>query len=122
VTAVAEHASRAVEIVFRRLSSREREVFRLLVLGYTSAEIARFLSISPRTVEGHRLRLQRKLGLSTRAQLVRLALAHGFFDDPLMTAVPVALLRVPAERSSVESAAAAAADGRRDTALREARR
>ncbi len=60
-----------------RLTMREIEVLRLIALGHTSVEIARQLSLSPRTVETHRARIYTKLGLSTRAQLVRYALGRG---------------------------------------------
>ena len=63
------------------LSVRERQVFHLLVLGYTNPEIARLLYVSVRTVESHRANLQRKLGLRTRAQLVALALKRGLLSQ-----------------------------------------
>jgi two-component system, NarL family, response regulator NreC len=66
--------------VEHRLSAREIDVLRLIALGHTNAEIARRLYISVRTVESHRARIQRKLGRSTRAQLVRYALDHGVVD------------------------------------------
>lgn len=53
------------------LSDREREVLRLIALGHTNAEIATMLFVSVRTVENHRSSLMRKLGLRTRAELVR---------------------------------------------------
>lgn len=56
------------------LSPREVEVLRLIALGYTSAEIAAKLQLSRRTVESHRARILRKLGLRTRADLVQFAL------------------------------------------------
>lgn len=59
-----------------RLTPREREVLRLIALGYTSVEIATDLGLSPRTIETHRARIHRKLGLVTRAELVRYALHH----------------------------------------------
>lgn len=59
------------------LSAREVEVLRLIALGHTSAEVARQLRLSPRTVETHRARINRKLGLSKRAELVRYALGRG---------------------------------------------
>jgi two-component system, NarL family, response regulator NreC len=55
------------------LSPRETEVLRLIALGHTSGEIASKLHLSRRTVETHRARIHRKLGLSTRAELVRYA-------------------------------------------------
>jgi two-component system, NarL family, response regulator NreC len=59
-----------------RLTPRELEVLRLIALGHTSVEIATSLGLSPRTIETHRARIHRKLGLSTRAELVRYALRH----------------------------------------------
>lgn len=56
------------------LSPRETEVLRLIALGYTSTEIACMEHLSRRTIETHRANIHRKLGLSTRAQLVDLAL------------------------------------------------
>src|SRR5262249_25704966 len=62
------------------LSDREREVLRLLALGHTNQEIAELLFISVRTAETHRAHIMRKLGLSTRAELVRYALDQGFVE------------------------------------------
>lgn len=59
------------------LSARETEVLQLIALGHTSAEVARQLHLSPRTVETHRARINRKLGLTKRAELVRYALRRG---------------------------------------------
>jgi two-component system response regulator NreC len=59
------------------LSPREVEVLRLIALGHTSVEIARKLHLSPRTVETHRANIYRKLGLATRAELVRYSLRRG---------------------------------------------
>jgi two-component system, NarL family, response regulator NreC len=56
------------------LTAREIEVLRLIALGHTSAEVARTLALSPRTVETHRARIHKKLGLATRAELVSYAL------------------------------------------------
>src|SRR5664279_943755 len=60
-----------------KLTGRELEVLRLIALGHTSVEVARILQISSRTVESHRARVHAKLGLSTRAELVRYALRRG---------------------------------------------
>jgi two-component system, NarL family, response regulator NreC len=53
------------------LTPREREVLRLIALGHTNAEVAEMLAVSVRTVENHRASVMRKLGLRTRAELVR---------------------------------------------------
>ncbi len=63
------------------LSEREREVLRLLALGHTNQEIAKQLYISVRTAETHRAHIMQKLGLSTRAELVRHAIAHGLLSE-----------------------------------------
>jgi two-component system, NarL family, response regulator NreC len=59
------------------LSDREREVLTLLALGHTNHEIAKQLFISVRTAEAHRAHIMKKLGLKSRAELVRYALAKG---------------------------------------------
>jgi len=60
-----------------KLSQREVEVLRLIALGHTSVEIARKLHLSPRTIETHRAHIHKKLGLRTRAELVRYSLRRG---------------------------------------------
>ena len=62
-----------------KLTPREVEVLRLIALGHTNVEIARKLHLSPRTVETHRAHIHRKLGMRTRAELVRYALRRGLF-------------------------------------------
>jgi two-component system, NarL family, response regulator NreC len=62
------------------LSEREREVLRLLALGHTNQEIAKMLYISVRTAETHRAHIMQKLGLQTRAELVRYAIERGLLD------------------------------------------
>ncbi len=62
------------------LSPREAEVLRLMALGNTNRGIAEQLSLSVRTVETHRAHVQQKLGLVSRSELTRYALAHGLID------------------------------------------
>jgi two-component system response regulator NreC len=62
------------------LSERETDVLRLIALGHTNTEIAEKLFISVRTVETHRAHIQQKLGASSRAELVRDALARGLVE------------------------------------------
>jgi FixJ family two-component response regulator len=57
-----------------RLTAREREVMEMLVAGKTSKEIAGALSLSVRTVEGHRRMVLSKTNVSSAAQLVRAVL------------------------------------------------
>ena len=63
------------------LSEREHEVMRLLGLGYTNQEISRQLGISVRTAETHRAHIMRKLSFSSRAELVRYAMAEGLLES-----------------------------------------
>jgi DNA-binding NarL/FixJ family response regulator len=56
-----------------QLTTREREVLRLIARGYTYKEIARELTISIKTVESHVSSVLHKLQLSTRHQLTRWA-------------------------------------------------
>ena len=63
------------------LSDREREILRLLALGHTNQEIAKMLYVSVRTAETHRAHIMQKLGLTSRAELVRYALGEGMLDE-----------------------------------------
>ncbi len=59
------------------LSKREREVFQLIVEGYSGKEIAGKLNISYKTVEHHRGNIMGKLSCKSIAQLIRLAAKEG---------------------------------------------
>jgi DNA-binding CsgD family transcriptional regulator len=63
------------------LSEREAEVIKQVARGHTNQEIADQLSLSVKTVETYRGRAMEKLGLSSRAALVRYALARGWLGD-----------------------------------------
>jgi two-component system, NarL family, response regulator NreC len=62
------------------LSPRETDVLKLMALGHTNREIGEQLDLSVRTVETHRAHIQQKLGLSSRPELTRYALANGLID------------------------------------------
>jgi DNA-binding NarL/FixJ family response regulator len=62
------------------LTSREREVVRLVARGLPNKAIAGELGISPRTVEVHLNHVFEKVGAPSRSALVRLALVHGLVD------------------------------------------
>lgn len=62
------------------LDEGQLELLRLVALGHTNAEIGEQLFMSGRTVEAHRSRLQRQLGLETRAEVVRYVLDRGLLD------------------------------------------
>jgi DNA-binding NarL/FixJ family response regulator len=63
------------------LSQRERDVLRLTAQGFTNKEIAARLEVSVKTVETHRARASEKIGLRTRAQIVRYGARHGWLND-----------------------------------------
>ena len=58
------------------LSSREREIMDLVVKGQSNKVIGRELGISYKTVEAHRARLMRKMGVASFAELMQVVLAH----------------------------------------------
>ena len=58
------------------LSSRERQIMDLVVQGQSNKVIGRELGISYKTVEAHRARLMRKMGVASFAELMQVVLAH----------------------------------------------
>jgi two-component system response regulator NreC len=62
------------------LTSRELDVLRLLAKGYTNRQIADVLSVSVRTIEGHRANLMGKLELYSRVELTNFAEEHNLLD------------------------------------------
>jgi DNA-binding NarL/FixJ family response regulator len=63
------------------LSGREREIFDLVVRGYTNHQLATELFISVKTVETHRSRINKKLGVHSTAQLIRFAALSGLVSS-----------------------------------------
>jgi DNA-binding NarL/FixJ family response regulator len=63
-----------------RLTTREREVFQLLALGFANKEVARKLDMSIGTAKKHRENLQRKLDCRSTAELARLAIREGLLE------------------------------------------
>jgi PAS domain S-box-containing protein len=64
-----------------KLTTREREVVRLVALGSTTRQVAAGLSLSPDTIRSHVRNAMAKTGAHTRAQLVALVLAEGLVED-----------------------------------------
>jgi DNA-binding NarL/FixJ family response regulator len=64
-----------------QLTDREGEVLKLTALGFTNKEAARRLDLGVKSVETYRARGLEKLGLKTRADLVRYASAQGWLSD-----------------------------------------
>ncbi|MEW6428129.1 MAG: response regulator transcription factor [Thermodesulfobacteriota bacterium] len=63
------------------LTTRERQVLKLVAEGETSRDIATKLSISTRTVEHHRANLMKKLNLKNAADLIRYAISKGYVSQ-----------------------------------------
>jgi DNA-binding NarL/FixJ family response regulator len=63
------------------LSDRESEVLRFIAAGYTNKQIASQLDVSVKTVETYKARSMQKLGLGSRADLVRYALQRGWLQS-----------------------------------------
>jgi len=59
------------------LSTREAEIFHLVVQGLSNESLASRLGISVKTIETHRASINRKLGLHSTAEIVRFAARHG---------------------------------------------
>jgi DNA-binding NarL/FixJ family response regulator len=64
--------------LFKKLTPREKQIFILILNEKSNQEIATSLSISHRTVEGHRERLLSKMNVTSTIGLVKLALNNGF--------------------------------------------
>ncbi|HEX8252350.1 MAG TPA: response regulator transcription factor [Thermoanaerobaculia bacterium] len=62
------------------LTPREREVLTMVAWGHTNKEIASTLGITVKTIETHKMNGMQKLGLTSRADLVRYALSQGWLE------------------------------------------
>jgi two-component system response regulator NreC len=62
---------------YEKLSDREKQVLKLVAEGHTHKEIADMLSISVKTVIAHQTNIGEKLGLHTRAGLIKFAIQKG---------------------------------------------
>ena len=63
------------------ISDRESEVIRLIAWGHSNKEIGVRLDISVKTVEAHKANAMRKLGISSRIDIVRYAILQGWLED-----------------------------------------
>jgi len=66
---------------FDRLTERERNVLVLVARGYSAPEIGDRLSISPKTVDTYKQRVNEKLGVTHRADYVRIAMRLGLLAE-----------------------------------------
>jgi two-component system, NarL family, response regulator NreC len=62
------------------LTSREREVMKLLSEGKPNRDVAKLLHISTRTIDTHRANIMKKLGLQSNAEMVQMAIRHGLVE------------------------------------------
>lgn len=63
------------------LSDRESEVLRLIAFGYSNKDIGARLELSVKTVEAHKANAMRKLGISSRIDIVRYAILQNWLHD-----------------------------------------
>jgi DNA-binding NarL/FixJ family response regulator len=73
------------------LTSRQREVLRLLAEGLTMKEIGQLLNITTRTTESHKYEIMRNLGVKTTAELIRYAIRNNLVQPAEPYAAPVPL-------------------------------
>jgi two-component system response regulator NreC len=76
----ASAGTRKITDPYETLTPREREILHLVVDGNTSAQIAKKLVLSPRTVELHRSRIMKKLDLHSQTDIFRYALERGLLS------------------------------------------
>jgi len=74
---VEDYLQRVEEDPYDQLTAREREILKLVAEGRTSREIAGLLSVSVKTVLGHRTNLMEKLGIHNRTELIKYAIRKG---------------------------------------------
>jgi len=65
------------------LSEREQQVFRLVVQGSSTKNIADILCISPKTIEKHRSSISAKLGVHGRLEMLKYAIKIGIVNPEL---------------------------------------
>lgn len=71
-----------------RLSARQREVLQLIAEGQSTKEIASTLNVSIKTVEFHKTRIMKQLGVHSTAELTKHAIALGLIAMPQQPTVP----------------------------------
>jgi len=73
----------AASSAYDTLSEREQQIFRLVVEGHNTKQIAVLLCVSPKTVEKHRSNIIRKLGISEPLAMMKYAIKIGIVDPAL---------------------------------------
>ncbi len=70
----------AQDELYNTLSNREREVFQMMVEGYSTKQIAEMLCLSPSTVKSHRSNIMEKLQMDNISKLIQYAIQLGVID------------------------------------------
>ncbi len=76
-----EKGSNKKDRIEQPLSNREKEVLKLVAMGYTNKQIANKLLLSIKTIESHKARIKEKLNLSFRSDLVKYAISKGLLYE-----------------------------------------
>jgi DNA-binding NarL/FixJ family response regulator len=63
------------------LTDREQQVVTMVAQGHTNKETSASLGITVKTVESHKTKIMQKLGINSRAELVRFAILQGWLDN-----------------------------------------
>lgn len=71
------NSDNAVEL----LSERDLEILKLVARGHTNKELASRMHLSVKTIEGYKAKINAKLGLSSRAEMVEYALKRGWLHE-----------------------------------------
>ncbi len=77
---IEDYLHQVEEEPYDRLTTREREILKLIADGHTSREIAGMLFISLKTVLGHRTKIMGKLDIHNRTELIRYAMRKGLIS------------------------------------------
>lgn len=77
---IGEYLEKAGDDPYDRLTSREREVLKLVAEGHTNKEIADILVVSVKTVLGHRTKIMEKLDIHNRTELIKYAIRKGLIS------------------------------------------
>lgn len=75
-----QQPARELDDPYRNLTTREREVFHLVIEGLSTKEIARRLEISAKTAENHRAQVLAKLEARNTADVIRYAVKRGLLN------------------------------------------
>ena len=87
----------AAQTPFAALTKREREILTFLLHGHGNAAIGRALCISVKTVETHRTRILKKLGVHSMVELMRKAIAAGLLGAGRNSDIEVRVAEISAE-------------------------